>query len=179
MNKKFIIVLSAMVITAFLVAGVAKAVNVYYQADGAPNVASTTATFQIGGLATTTKTSSTDGFGRVSYLVAVASSSTVPTLCWRNEFSDNGTDWYGEFATSTNTTGTVTNKVECWTAATTSDITNFISRGTNGVTIYIGKRVDVLGLNTGLTRTIFYLNNAQRAMVDVRKVISNEVIIAK
>lgn len=178
MNKKLFIILGSMLLTFLLIVGTAKAVNLFYQADSM-NLASTTAAFQIGGISTTTKTASSDGFGRVSYLVTVASSSTVPTLCWRNQFSDNGTDWYGEFATSTNTTGTVTDKVECWDAATTTDTSNFISRGTDGVTIHIGKRVDVFNLNTGLMRTVFYLNNGQRARVDVKRISSNEVVVTK
>ena len=159
-----------------------KAVSLYYQSDSM-NLASTTATFIIGGTATTTKTSISDGFGRISYLAALASSTTPPTLCWRNEYSSNGTDWYAEnVALNSSATSTVsvrTFKEECWIYATTTDETLYLSKGSDGNTIYIGKRIDVPSLSTAWTRTKFYVNAGVNARLDVKKVISNEVIQVK
>jgi hypothetical protein len=183
MNKKFLIVLGSMFLTFFLILGTVKAANVYYQAISGVGVASTTAVFQIGGQATTTKTFSSDGYGRVSYLISVGASTTPPTLCWRNEFSDNGTDWYAESvalnATATSTISVRTAREECWIYATTTDTSLFQSLGSDGKTVFIGKKIDIEGLKTGHTRTKFYLNNANRARVDVKTIVSNEVIITK
>ena len=159
-----------------------KAVSLYYQSDSM-NLASTTATFIIGGTATTTKTSISDGFGRISYLVALASSTTPPTLCWRNEYSANGTDWYEETVAlnslATSTVSVRTFKEECWLYATTTDETLYLSKGSDNKTIYIGKRIDVPSLSTAWTRTKFYLTAGNNARVDIKKVISNEVTQTK
>ena len=159
-----------------------KAVSLYYQSDSM-NLASTTATFIIGGTATTTKTSISDGFGRISYLVALASSTTPPTLCWRNEYSANGTDWYEESVAlnslATSTVSVRTFKEECWLYATTTDETLYLSKGSDNKTIYIGKRIDVPSLSTAWTRTKFYLTAGDRARLDIKKVISNEVTQTK
>lgn len=159
-----------------------KAVSLYYQSDSM-NVASTTATYIIGGTGTTTKTTISDGFGRISYLVALASSTTPPTLCWRNEFSANGTDWYAENVAlnslATSTVGVRTFKEECWVYATTTDTTLQLSTGSDGKTIYIGKKVDVPSLSSAWTRTKFYVNAGVNARLDIKKVVSNEVIQTK
>lgn len=159
-----------------------KAISLYYQSDSL-NLASTTAAYIIGGTGTTTKPSISDGFGRISYLVSLASSTTPPTLCWRNEYSSNGTDWYAENVNlnelATSTVGVRTFKEECWLYATTTDETLYLSKGSDGNTIYIGKKIDVPSLSTAWTRTKFYLNAGVNGRLDIKKVISNEVTQTK
>lgn len=176
------IIIAFLVGVSFLGNQTVKAISLYYQSDSM-NLASTTATFIIGGTATTTKATVSDGFGRISYLVALASSSTPPTLCWRNEFSSNGTDWYAENVAlnslATSTVGVRTAKEECWLYATTTETSLYLSTGTDGKTIYVGKKVDVPSLSSAWTRTIFYLTAGDRARLDVKKIVSNEVIQTK
>lgn len=176
--KKYII--TAVVILTILVLGnsVAKSAGLYYIPSAAYSVASTTSTYVIGGTATTTKTITSDGFQQVSWLVALASSSTPPTLCWKNEYSNNGIDWYTESnATSTYVHNNL-EKTECWTYATTT-ASEFISLGSDGVTRFIGRRIIVPNLDTTYTRTLFSVNPGVNARLDVRSSLKNEVVIHK
>lgn len=169
-------------IGAFFVftAQVAKGITLYYLPESSTGVASTTASFIIGGTATTTKTITSDGNQQISYLVALASSTTPPTLCWQNEYSNNGTDWYNEDSVyaSSSPTHIVGENQQCVTYATTT-ASNLLSRGRDNVTLYIGRRIDVPNLSTTYTRTKFSIGATQRAMLDVRSTLKNEVITTK
>lgn len=176
---KFPLILGAMLLTLFLLVQTAKAIGLYYVASSQTGVASTTSSYIIGGTGTTTKTVMSDGLEQVSFLVALASSSTPPTLCWSNQYSNNGTDWYGEdqvYASST--THIASDKQECWLYATTSAST-IISRGTDGKTLFIGRKIVVPNLDTQYTRTIFSIQPGVNARLDIQSSSKNEVVITK
>ena len=158
-----------------------KSAGLYYTGTVNDNLAaSTTATFIIGGNATTTKTFNSDGYEQVSYLVALGSSTTPPTLSWKNQYSNNGVDWYNEdqvFASST--THLSTDRTETWVYSTTTAGTNIISRGTNGVTLFVGRKIVVPNLDTVYTRTQFSISPTSHAMLDVREVKKNTVVTNK
>lgn len=183
--KKTYIVLGLIFSLLLLAGGTVKAVNVYYQANRSNGAASTTATYARQSTATSTnmQTFSSDGYSRVSYLVALGASTTPPTLCWSTDYSDNGVDWYADnIALNANATSTVnvrTFKEDCWVYATTTDQSTYVSKGSTGDTIFLGKKIDVTGLSTGLARTRFYITSAAGALLDVRRIVSNEVILTK
>lgn len=177
MNKKFLILVSIVVLGVVVLATGTKAAILYYGSERNVDVASTTAQF-VAVNGTVTKTYSSDGFEKGSFLVALASSSTAPTLCWTNQFSDNGTDWYSEdtlYASSTFHVGT--QRSDCFTYSTSTG-TTIISNGSNGVTRFVGKKIDINNFNTVLSRTIFTVTGAN-ALLDVRVNKKNEIIILK
>ncbi len=185
--KKYILI--AVVVIGILIGSVStvKALNLYYiQVGGSTEVASSTSTFVIGGNATTTKTIVSDGFSQVSWLVALASSTTPPTLCWKNQYSNNNTDWYTEDASSTlastNLAHSPIDKQECWTYASTTSGTNtatILSTGSDGKTLFMGRKIVVPNLDTQYTRTVFSINTGVSARLDVRGSIKNSVVISK
>lgn len=179
MNKKFLTILGLIFITSLIIVSSVKALNLYYEASSHTGVASTTATFMIGGQATTTVTRVADGYQQISYLVSLGASTTAPTLCWKNQYSNNNTDWYTEdLVYASSTLHLTTEKEECWTYATTTT-TNLISMGSNGVTLFVGRKIVVPNLDTQYVRTQFYLSGTGRGMLDVRTSLKNEVIKTK
>lgn len=172
-----LIVLFSIVGGGFLTA---KAAGQYYNGsdpDLAP--ASTTASMMVGGTATSTKTFSSDGFDQMSWLVAIGASTTPPTICWTNQYSNNAVDWYTEDTVyASSTIHVATEKQECMLYATTSAST-FLSRGIDGATHYIGRRIVVPNLGTSFARTIFSINPGAQALVDIRGIRKNQVIVNK
>lgn len=163
-----------------------KAFGLYYkQVNSSSNLASTTSVFIIGGTGTTTKTFASDGYQQLTHFIALASSSTPPTLCWTNQYSNDGTDWYTQdnnyASTSAGTSDTVhasSQYKECWTYATTSS-SHVMSYGTDGKTIYIGRKIVVPNLDSVFTRTVFSIDPGVRARLDIRSVLKNEIIVQK
>jgi hypothetical protein len=156
-----------------------KAFNAYYQTDQKQGVlASTTAVYMVGGMATTSEYTISDGIESVSYMVAIASSSTAPTLCWQNLYSNNGYDWYGSDQASSTIAHQSSDVVECWTAATTSS-SIIISRGTTGDELFIGRRIIVSGLDTQYLATNFWVTAGQKVRLDIIKNIKNSVVVNK
>lgn len=179
--KKIIIGIFALVVITLLAIGGAKAAGLYYTpVDSDPRVASSTAVFVIGGTATTstTKVTQSDGQQQISYLLAIGASTTPPTICWTNQYSNNGTDWYTEMQSTSTITHLAAEKKECILYATTTADT-FLSRGADGLTHYIGRRVVVPNLDTTYTRTIFSVQPGTRARIDIRRSLKNEVILQK
>ena len=159
-----------------------KGLSLYYvPSSQSISLASTTATFIIGGTGTTTKTFYSDGYQQNSWLIALASSTTQPTLCWINQYSNNGTDWYTQDSfnlASTTPQHVGTENQECFTYATTT-ATQLISKGTDNLTWYIGRKIVVPNLDTTLTRTIFSITAPGRGMLDIRSSLKNEVTLTK
>lgn len=179
MNKKFLIVVGifALVVTVLATVTVSKAAIFYYGSDRNIDVASTTAQFVLAN-GTVTKTFGSDGFEGASLLVAIASSSTAPTLCWSNQFSDNGTDWYSEDSIyASSTVHVATQRSDCFIYSTSTG-TTLISTGSDGKTVYVGKKIDVNNFNTVMSRTIFTVTGAN-ARLDVRVNKKNEIVISK
>jgi len=177
MMKKYLVSILAIIISLGGIIFV-KAGGLYYQDSTSSNAnfASTTSSFIVGGTGTTTKTIASDGFEQISWLVALASSTTPPTLCWTNQYSNNGTDWYTEdYSYASTTVHISTEKQECWLYATTTS-TNFVSRGSDGLTYYIGRKIVVPNLDTVFTRTIFSINYGVNARLDIRGSLKNEVV---
>jgi len=177
MNKKFLIIVGIVALAIVVLATGTKAAIFYYGSERNVDVASTTAQFVLAN-GTVTKTYSSDGFEEASLLVALASSSTAPTLCWSNQFSDNGTDWYSEdtiYASSTLHVGT--QRSDCFTYSTSTG-TTIISNGSNGVTRFVGKKIDINNFNTVMSRTIFTVTGTN-ALLDVRVNKKNEIVILK
>lgn len=179
--KKYILIIGIIVGILATSIPAAKALNLYYiQLYGSANVASTTSSFIIGGNSTTTKVIGSDGFNQVSWLVALASSSTPPTLCWKNQYSNNGTDWYTEDSQYASSTIHISgNKSECWTYSTTTSGTTIISNGSDGVTQYVGRKIVVPNLDTQHTRTVFSIDPGVSARLDIRGSLKNEVKLNK
>lgn len=180
MKKYILIVLIVTIVVLIGILGV-KAANLYYvPISYSPNVASTTASLIVGGTSTTTKTIASDGYQQLTYLVALASSSTPPTLCWMNEYSSNGVDWYGEdYSYASTTVHISTQKQECWLYSTTTAGNTVLSRGTNGVTSFIGRKIVIPNLDTMFTRTIFSINSGVNALLDIRRILKNEIVLTK
>lgn len=177
MNKKLLILVSVIALVVTVLATGTKAAIFYYGSERNVDVASTTAQFVLAN-GTVTKSFASDGFEKASFLIALASSSTAPTLCWSNQFSDNGTDWYTQdslYASSTLHVGT--QRSDCFTYSTSTG-TTIISNGSNGVTRFVGKKIDLDDLNTVFTRTIFTVTGAN-ALLDVRTNKKNEIVILK
>lgn len=177
MNKKFLIigVIFALVVTVLATAS--KAAIFYYGSERNADFASTTAQFVLAN-GTVTKTFGSDGFEKASLLVALASSSTAPTLCWSNQFSNNGTDWYSEDDVYASTTVHIgTQRSDCFTYSTSTG-TTLISAGSDGKTVYVGKKIDISNFNTVMSRTIFTVTGAN-ARLDVRINKKNEIVILK
>lgn len=175
--KKYIITL-AIIVVGVLVAGTVTAAGLYYIPSASYGVASTTSTYIIGGTGTTTRTFASDGYQQMSWLVALASSTTPPTLCWRNEYSNNGTDWYTESNATSTYTHNAVERSECWTYATTS-ASSLISRGSDNKTLFIGRKIVVPNLDTTFTRTVFSVNPGVNARLDIRSSLKNEVVTTK
>lgn len=177
MNKKFLIIVGIVVLGITVLTTGTKAAIFYYGSERNIDVASSTSQFVLAN-GTVTKTFASDGFEQASMLVALASSSTAPTLCWSNQFSDNGTDWYSEdntYASSTLHVGT--QRSDCFTYSTSTG-TTIISTGSNGVTNYVGKKIDINNFNTVMARTIFTVTGAN-ARIDIRVNKKNEIVILK
>lgn len=176
MKQKLLIIGIAIVVIVALVSG-SKAAIFYYGSGLNVNVASTTSQFILAnGVATTTF--STDGYESTSLLIALASSSTAPTLCWVNQFSDNQVDWYSEdslYASSTLHVGT--QRSDCFTYSS-STANSIFSSGSDGVTRFIGKKIEVSNHNTIFGRTIFTVTGAN-ARLDVRLNKKNQIVILK
>lgn len=175
-------IITVILVVVAIVAGnlAVKSAGLYYIKSAEYDVASTTSTFLIGGTGTTTKTVTSDGYQQISWLVALASSTTPPTLCWKNQYSNNGTDWYGEDGTYASTTAHYTaDRKECWTYSSTTADTNIVSRGSDGVTLFLGRKIVVPNLDTTYTRTIFSVDPVVRARLDIRSSLKNEVILNK
>ncbi len=174
--KKYIILAVAVLLLGG--AAIAKAVPLHYlPSTQAGGVASSTASFVLAN-GSITKTFSSDGIQQVTWLVAMASSSTPPTLSWTNQYSNNGTDWYSEDSVyASSTTHIAAEKVENWLYATSS-ATTIISTGPDGVTKFIGRKIVVPNLDTQFTRTIFTVTGAN-ARVDIQRSLKNEVVTVK
>jgi len=167
--KKYIIGLA--IVLGFLTVTVVKAGPLYYlPSSQAGGVASTTATFVASGTTITGRFTS-DGVEQVSYLVALGSSTTAPILSWVNQYSNNGTDWY------TDTTGYASTTANYWAYGTTTGQT-IISNGSDGVTKFIGRRIDVTNLGTTHTRTVFTVTGGN-ALIDIQRSLKNTVITTK
>ena len=161
---------------------ITKSASRYYALiNPTPNLASTTATFIIGGTSTTTKTFDSDGYEQATFLVAMASSSTPPTLCWKTQYSDNAVDWYSEDYTYASSTSHLSpDPQSCWLYSTTTALgTNIISQGRDGVTTFLSRKIVIPNLDTNYTRTQFSISSQNRAMLDVRVVRKNTVITSK
>lgn len=180
-NKKTIISIAfiALFVVGFSFINKAKAFNGYYITNqGWGVLASSTAKYVIGGTATDTEQTNTDGLQKVSYMVAVGSSTTPPTVCWRTQYSDNGLDWYGQQQSTTTYTENPVDTSDCWTVATTSAST-VMSTGPTGKELIIGRKITVDGIDTQFTRTLFSINPGVNVVLDVEQNKSNQVIINK
>lgn len=187
--KKIYIITPIILVAVFVLSfTVVKAVPLYYLPSAQfGGVASTTASYIIGGTGTSTltKTFSSDGIEQASWLVAVASSTTPPTLCWKTEFSNNGTDWYGtdNFLASTTVDSAILShnageRSDCWKAST-STASTIISRGSNGVSLFVGRKIVISNLDTTHTRIIFAVNPGVNALVDIQRSLKNTVVTTK
>lgn len=79
----------------FSINGVAKAAAkylVYFQTD----TATSTVTYMTPGTATTTLSYSSDGVEKGALYVQFTASTSVATLAWTNQFSNNNIDWFEE-----------------------------------------------------------------------------------
>lgn len=177
---KLPLILGAIALVAFLIIKTASALNLYYQQSSPRGtVASTTASFMIGGTSTTTKTIATDGYEQLSFFVAIGSSTTPPTLTWKIEHSNNATDWYGEDQTyASSTIHTQATRTDSWKAATSSDST-ILSRGTDGKTLFVGRKIVIPNLDSQYTRVSFSIGAGERAMLDIHSSLKNEVVLTK
>jgi hypothetical protein len=169
-----IIVLGSLV----FMAGNTKAFNGYYKASNPYALASTTAVYRAAN-ATTTIVTDVDGLQQMSYLVAVASSSTVPVLCWQNEYSNNGSDWYSQdftYASSTSHFNQSSVYQDCMSFATSTNSTIF-SKGNDGKTNFVGRRITIDRMDSQYVRTSFV--NSVASMVDVQTSVKNDVVVNK
>lgn len=163
----------------------AKSATLYYLSNSNPNkTATSSTTYIVGGTGTTTVTFNSDGFEQASYLISLASSTTPPKLCWRNQFSNDGTFWYGEDETYASTTVSNSNEKEnCWTyASTTYPATSKyaqLTSGAVGTEVYLFRKVTVKNLDTAHTRTIFYVSPGVNARLGIERNLKNEVIVQK
>lgn len=157
---------------------VAKAFPLYYlpAQPSAPVNATTSTSYIKGGVSTTTKTFTSDGIEQVAYMVTLSSSTTAPTLCWKNEASHDGTRWYNIATSSAVTPGGVEN---CWTYASTTGIAPQVVFGTDGKEIGLRTKIVVEDLDTLMTRTSFYIRPGVAARLGVEEVLKNEVVSTK
>jgi hypothetical protein len=170
--KKYLSIIAAIVLLiGFFTVG-AKAAALYYVPSAQYGaVASSTSAYVLAGTSIT-NTFSSDGYEQVSYLVGVGSSTTPPVVSWKAEYSNNGTDWYADSTLSASSTANY------WLAATTTAGATIISKGTDGVTLFVGRRIDVANLSTQYTRVTFSLTGAA-ARVDIQRSLKNTVVIHK
>ena len=162
-----------------------KAIALYYVPVGLVNgkTATSSTAFIKGGLATTTVVSTSDGIEEISYYVTLTSSTTPPTLCWQNEYSNDGSFWYSEDAKFSSSTISIGGAVEnCWVYASTTPTSATSSRmvtGADGKEIALFKRIDVKDLNAQFTRTLFYVRPNIDSRVGVERSFKNQVITTK
>lgn len=142
--------------------------------------ATTTLSYVIGGYSTTTVTSGTDGLNSIAYLVTFSSSTTPPTLCWQNQFSENNVDWYAEddSANASSTISVVDGKENCWTYSSTTDLSSKITLSPSGLatTTYLFKKIVVKDLDTPITRTKFYVRPGVSANLSIKSIIKSSVV---
>lgn len=157
---------------------IAGAITPRYPSD---DVATTTTTFLKVGTSATTTPSNTDGYEQLSYFVILGASTTPPTLCWRNQFSFDGIDWYAEDKEVTSNASTTVHvmdgREDCWTYASTTGKSYSIT-GTSSVK-YITKKIVVPNLDSTFTRTIFYLSSGGDALISVKSALKNTLILPK
>lgn len=167
--KKYIIGLIIVMALVLTTVGVKAAALYYLPSSQIGGVASTTAAFVAVG-STVTGTFSSDGIEQVSFLVAMGASTTQPILNWMVEYSNNGTDWYSD------TTGVASSTANYWLYASTTG--TIISKGDDGLTYFVGRRIDVTNLATTYTRVIFTVTRAN-AYVDIQRSLKNTVVMTK
>lgn len=159
-----------------------RAVGLYYILTGGvrDTNATTTTSYLTGGTGTTTKTLFSDGYEQVSYFVTLASSTTPPTLCWKNEYSPDGTRWYGENKTYASSSISIQDAVEnCYTYASTTGVTPQVVFGADGKEIGLRTKIAVKTLDSQMVRTIFYIRPTVAARLGVESVLKNEVVLTK
>ena len=188
MKNYFTIGLGIIIVGLFF-SVVVKSATFYYLHDSNVNKTATSSTsYIIGGTSTTTKTVLSDGYEQISYMISLASSTTPPQLCWRNQFSNDNNFWYGEDAelttNATTTTHVRTAKEHCWVYAsstdpTTSNQAQLVGGGNNGKEIYVFKKVVVPNLDTPYTRTVFSITPGANARLGVEINKKNELVLQK
>lgn len=168
-----------------------KAGALYYINNSVIGKTATSSTAYIpGGTATTTVVFQSDGYQSASYLISLASSTTPPTLCWRNQFSNDGAFWYAESDitdTATSTLATTylpsTSRERCFTYASSTEPATSnraqLTGGAAGTEVYVFRKVSVPVLDTLYTRTVFYINPGVKARFGVERNLKNEVVVTK
>ncbi len=176
---------------AFVGVPKAKGALLYYHNNSQIGKSATSSSaYIIGGNGTTTQTFQSDGYQNASYMIELASSTTPPTVCWRNQYSNDGTFWYSQgdiTDVSTSTTATVfvpsTPKETCWTyASTTAPATSQnaqLTAGADGKEVYVFRKISTPVLDTLYTRTVFYINAGVNARLGVERNLKNEVTTSK
>lgn len=180
-KTKILSVATALVMIAIiLVANYSKvkAFVAYYMTDQPlGTLASTTASYKVPGVSTTTEYTLTDGIEQVGYLVAIGSSTTPPTVCARTEYSNNGLDWYGSNQATSTFTESIAPVQNCWTYASTTGAT-IMSTGPTGKENLIGHRFVVSGIDSQYIRTLFPVTGSN-VVLDVVQNTKNAVVVNK
>ncbi len=101
MQKKYIIgigiVIALVLIALFAIGGdTVKAVESYFTRSPEVYVATTTTSYMTAGTATTTYTYSTWNVDQLNVALIFRAASPASALNWKYEYSNNGSDWFGE-----------------------------------------------------------------------------------
>ena len=152
----------ALVIGLSLGTSVSAASNYLVREQVADKSATTSLTYMTGGTGTTTLSFATENADIVAYNLMLGSSTTVPTLCSRTQYSMNNVDWFAETedlnvnATTTNLTRDA--KETCWLYASTTPNSSKYTTGTgSATTTYVYIQYKVKDIVASYMRTLFYL----------------------